>query len=126
MAIYEPQLKPPSRLASALEGRIVLPVHGWFDEARRAWNLAVDQHPSAVVFPESAEDVVTAVLFAQERGQRIAAQSTGHGAAPLASLQDTILLKTERMREVTIDPERRLARVSSVLPPSMHRRSSGS
>jgi FAD/FMN-containing dehydrogenase len=113
MAIYEPQLKPPSRSASALNGKIVLPGHRRFEEARRAWNLGVDQHPAAVVFPESAEDVVAAVLFAQERGQQIAAQGTGHGAAPLGSLEDAILVKTERMREVTIDPERRIARVEA-------------
>jgi hypothetical protein len=103
----------PSRLAPALAGKIVLPTHGRYEQARLAWNLAVEQHPAAVVFPESARDVAAAVSFAAEQGQRIAAQSTGHNAAPLGSLVDTILLKTERMRGVTIDPERRVARVEA-------------
>ena len=113
MSVYQATMRPPSRLASALSGKIVTPDHAGFDAARRAWNLAVDQRPSAIVFPESAQDVAAAVLFAREFDQRVAAQGTGHNAGPLGSLEDTILLKTERMREVTIDPERRIARVQA-------------
>ena len=104
---------PAGLTAAALDGKIVLPGHARFDEARRAWNLAVDQRPAAVVFPESAQDVAAAVRFAGEQGLRIAAQGTGHNAGPLGSLEDTILLKTERMRGVRIDPQARVARVEA-------------
>ena len=100
-------------MASALDGKIILPKHARFEEARRAWNLAVEQHPAAVVFPESAQDLVAAVLFAGEQGQQVAAQGTGHNAAALGPLDETILLKTERMRGVTIDPIARIARVEA-------------
>ena len=113
MSIYQAQLHSPSRLASMLEGKIVIPQHARFDEARQAWNLAVDQRPAAVVFPESTQDVAAAILFAREFRQQVAAQGTGHNAGPLGSLQDTILLKTERMRRVTIDPVARTARVEA-------------
>lgn len=103
----------PSSLAPILHGKVVLPVHNGWDDARRAWNLALDQRPSAVVLPESASDVFAAVLFAREKGQRVAAQGTGHGAAPLGSLEDTILVKTERMRGIDIDPRARVARVEA-------------
>src|SRR6516164_1267637 len=91
-------------LAPALEGKVVLPEDAGFDAARRAWNLAVDQRPSMVVFPETTADVAAAVRLARGLDQRIAPQATGHNAAPLGSLENTILLKTERMRAVTIDP----------------------
>ena len=55
-----------------------------WDEARRPWNLAVDQRPTAITRPASAQDVVTAVTFARDRGLRVAAQGTGHGLAGLA------------------------------------------
>ena len=113
MSIYQAQPHSPSRLASMLEGKIVIPQHVRFDEARQAWNLAVDQRPAAVVFPESTQDVAAAILFAREFGQQVAAQGTGHNARPLGSLEDTILLKTERMRRVTIDPVARTARVEA-------------
>src|SRR4051795_2234984 len=103
----------PARPPAALEGKLVTPDQAHFDDARRAWNLAIDQQPAAVAFPESAEDVAAAILFARERGQRIAAQGTGHNAGPLGSLEDTLLLKTERMRGVHIDPSARTARVEA-------------
>jgi len=85
---------------------------GW-DEARRAWNLAVDQHPAAVALPESAANVVAAVNFARERGLRVAAQGTGHNARPLRDLGDAVLINTHAMRQVSIDPVARTARVQA-------------
>jgi hypothetical protein len=41
-------------LADRLAGRVVLPEDEAWDTARQAWNLAVDQRPVAVVYPESA------------------------------------------------------------------------
>jgi FAD/FMN-containing dehydrogenase len=100
-------------LAPTLEGKVILPEDAGFDAARQAWNLAVDQRPSMVVFPETAADVAAAVRLARELEQRIAPQGTGHNAEPLGSLENTILLKTERMRAVTIDPAARCARVEA-------------
>jgi hypothetical protein len=96
-----------------LEGKVVTPEHGSWETARRAWNLAVDQLPAAVVYPESAADVSAATSLATDKGLRIAAQGTGHNAAPFGDLSDTLLLKTERMRGVQIDPVSRVARVEA-------------
>src|SRR5215470_8560384 len=85
---------------------------GW-DDARRAWNLAVDQHPAAVAQPRSARDVADAVRFARRYGLRVAAQGTGHNAAPLGLLADTVLVKTDHMRQVSIDPVARIARAGA-------------
>lgn len=92
---------------------IVLPHDPNWNEARRAWNLAVDQQPAAVALPESARDVGTIVRWARERGLRVAPQGTGHNALPLGSLAHTVLLKTERMRGVTIDVRKQRARVDA-------------
>jgi hypothetical protein len=113
MSAYPARTDYPGQAARVLQGKIFFPPDPGFDEARQAWNLAVDQRPAAVVFPESAQDVMAAVTLAAETGQRIAAQGTGHNAAPLGSLADTVLLKTERMRRVRIDPQRRIARVQA-------------
>jgi hypothetical protein len=84
-----------------------------WDAARAAWNLALDQRPEAVAFPASAGEVAQVVRSAREQGLRVAAQATGHGAAPLAPLAGTILVKTGRMRGASVDPERRTARVEA-------------
>jgi FAD binding domain/Berberine and berberine like len=103
-------VQPPSSvdiraLRLRLNGDLVLPDEPGWDDARHAWNLAVDQRPFAVAFVETAKDVVSVVQFARVHGLRVAPQGTGHGASALESLEDTILVKTERMRRVEIDTE---------------------
>jgi FAD/FMN-containing dehydrogenase len=100
-------------LRARLSGELVLPGDPSWDEARTAWNLAVDQRPAAVALPDSAEDVIAIVDFARAHGYRVAPQGTGHNAAPLGWLDETILLKTSRMRRVEIDPDSRRARVQA-------------
>jgi hypothetical protein len=92
---------------------VVTPADPDWDEARQAWNLAVDQRPVAVAFPESAAQVASLVEFAAEHGLRVAPQGTGHNAAPMEDLSDSLLVKTERMREVRVDPAARTARVGA-------------
>ncbi len=96
-----------------IDGRIALPSDPDWDQARLAWNLAVDQQPVAVAFAESAADVAATVAFAAANGLKVAPQGSGHGAGPLPPLDGTILLKTERMRGIAIDPEERTARVEA-------------
>jgi FAD/FMN-containing dehydrogenase len=98
-------------LRSRLYGDVFGPDDAGWDEARRAWNLAVDQRPAAVALPLTDADVVEVVGFAREEGLRVAPQGTGHGAAAIASLENTILLSTRHMRGVRIDPNSRSARV---------------
>src|SRR5213593_65750 len=101
------------QLNEELEGIVVVPGDPHWDAARQAWNLAVDQQPTAVVLAETAEDVATVVRYARANGLRVAPQGTGHNAPTLPPLQDTILLKTSAMRGVEIDPVARLARVEA-------------
>lgn len=96
-----------------ISGRVAVPGGPDWDQARAAWNLAADQNPEAVAFAESAEDVAAVVRFAAANDLRVTAQGTGHGAVPLPPLDGTILLKTERMRGIEIDPRERIARVEA-------------
>ena len=90
----------------SIRGRVATADESGWDEARQAWNLAADQRPSAVAFVESADDVAKVVGFARENGLEVAAQGTGHGAMALGSLDDVILIKTERMRSVDLEEGR--------------------
>jgi FAD/FMN-containing dehydrogenase len=92
-------------------GRIVTPDDPDWDEARQAWNLAVDQRPTAVAMVESTDDVIAVMASARQHGLRVAAQGTGHSAAALGPLTDTILLKTDGMRGVEVDPAAKTVRV---------------
>src|SRR3954471_17023309 len=99
-------------LRERIAGQYVTPEDGNWDEARLAWNLAVDQRPAAVAIPETVEDIVEVVRYARSNGLQVAGQSTGHNAHPLADgLDYTVLIKTHRMRQVQIDPAAGVARV---------------
>ena len=82
-----------------IEGRAVLPGDPAWDEARRSWNLAVDPRPAAVVEAAGAADIA-ALLRA---GLRVAPQSTGHGSELLGPLDDVVLLKTSRLKELSFN-----------------------
>ncbi|MBF6355155.1 FAD-binding oxidoreductase [Nocardia higoensis] len=105
-------------LALALESvrahcELHLPGDPGYDAARAPWNIAVDQRPAAVAVPTGVEQVAAVVRAATAAGLRIAPQSTGHGAGPLAevALDDVVLLRLSQFTGVTVDPVARTARV---------------
>ena len=101
-------------LREQLAGEVSDPSDGDWDEARRAWNLAVDQHPAVTVHPASVEDTAAASRTARAGGLRVAVQGTGHGAAARGgALGDALLVNNARRRGVAIDPAIRTARVEA-------------
>ncbi|MCL3819359.1 FAD-binding oxidoreductase [Aeromicrobium wangtongii] len=94
-------------------GTVSFPGDQSYDMGRAAWNLTANQLPAAVALPEDAEDVRRVVIAAVAAGLRVAPQSTGHNATPMEPLHDAVLLKTERLRDVVIDAERRTATVGA-------------
>ena len=90
-------------LEGNVQGTIVRPGDDDWDQARQAWNLAADQNPEAVVYVESADDVAAAVNSAREGGLGVAAQGTGHGAGGRASLEGSILIRTDPMKGIEVD-----------------------
>ena len=80
---------------------------------RLAFNILVDQQPFGIALPRSADDVSEVVRAAAANGRRVAAQRTGHNAAPLGSLAGTVLLRTAGLGGVRIDAEAGRARVGA-------------
>lgn len=100
-----------SQLASLLPGRVILPGDERYDAARMAWNLVVDQHPLAVVYPENAQEVAGVVPLARENEVPVAVQSTGHGVRRPAD--GALLINTARLQGLHVDPQRQTARVGA-------------
>ena len=103
----------PAPLRDAMTGAVVAPGEPGWDEARQAWNLAVDQRPALVAIPESIADVQEAVNYARDRGIAIAVQGTGHQASAIASMEGAVLIRTHRLRGVKIDADARRAIVKA-------------
>jgi FAD/FMN-containing dehydrogenase len=84
-----------------------------WDLERGAFNILIDQQPAGVALPRSADDVSDVVRAAAAEGKRVAAQRTGHLAAPLGSLANTVLLRTAGLGGVEINREAGTARVGA-------------
>jgi FAD/FMN-containing dehydrogenase len=104
---------PAQALRGLCNGAVHLPGDPGYDLARMPWNVAVDQRPAAVAVPRTAAEAADVVAAAARAGLRVAPQSTGHGAGPLAegSLDDVVVVRTSALTDVTVDPEARTARV---------------
>ncbi|MCB0187842.1 MAG: FAD-dependent oxidoreductase, partial [Caldilineaceae bacterium] len=84
-----------------LQGDLFLPETPGYDEARLAWNRAVDQYPALIVVAHGTADVVAAVRYADAHALKIAVQSTGHGVHRAAD--GALLIVTARMTDVQVN-----------------------
>lgn len=98
-------------LRASVRGRVWLPADAGFDEVRRPWNRAVEQHVSAVVEAADAGDIASLVRFARARNVPVATQPSGHGATGRTT--DAILLRTTRLNTIDIDPAAMTARIGA-------------
>lgn len=94
----------------AFGGVVVLPGDDAYDAARAVWNGMIDRRPAIVVRPLNAADVIAALRFARDEDLIVAVRSGGHSMAGLSTCDDGIIIDLARMRGVTVDPDRRVAR----------------
>ncbi|MEU4423374.1 FAD-binding oxidoreductase [Actinoplanes sp. NPDC024001] len=80
-----------------------------YDENRKALNPALDPYPASIVLATSVADVRSAVLAARRQRLPFAVQATGHGTH--VAHDGAVLLRTNGMAAVLVDPDRRVARV---------------
>ncbi len=116
LEMTRPTLRPAvdaTPLRDLCGGDVHLPGDPGYDAARLPWSAAVDQRPAAVAIPRSATEVSEVVRAAAGLGLRVAPQSTGHNAGPLAAqgLDDVVVVRTSGLDEVTVDLERQVVRV---------------
>lgn len=97
-------------LRSGVTGPVFSPGDPGLAEEAACFNLAVTHRPAVVVAATCEQDVTAAVGWAARHGLPIAVQATGHGAVAPA---DGLLVTTRRMRQVTVDPQRRAARIEA-------------
>lgn len=98
-------------LGAGLAGSVIRRGDSDYDQARRVWNGMIDRSPAAIIRCASTADVVAAVNFAREEGLVLAVRGGGHNAAGLAVCDDGIVVDLSGMRGVTVDAEKRTARV---------------
>jgi hypothetical protein len=99
------------RLCAAVTGDVLQPGDPGYDDACSAWNRSHVHRPAVVVVAATTSDVVEAVRFAAAAGLGLGVQATGHGVARTAD--GGVLLRTERLDGVLVDPVSRTALVKA-------------
>jgi FAD/FMN-containing dehydrogenase len=92
-------------------GALLTPGDEGYDQARRGWNLVVDQYPAAILMAKNTQDIIAGIRLASEAGLKIAVQSTGHGAKYPADGQ--FMIHTSQLNEIVINAEAQTARVGA-------------
>ncbi len=100
---------PVAELLRSFGGPIHVPGDETYDAQRAALNPAFDSRPAIVAEAASPADVQAAVRVAQAHDLPFAVQATGHGT--FVPSHGGVLVKTSRMAQVLVDPDRRTARV---------------
>ena len=101
-------------LFSALRGRfkgdLLRPSQNGFEEARPIWNGMFTCTPGLIARSADVNDVQNAVRLASQAGLLTAVRCGGHSLAGFSTCDGGMVLDLSRMRQVTVDPEKRRAR----------------
>jgi FAD/FMN-containing dehydrogenase len=98
-------------LAVRLRGELILPGDPDYEAARGIWNGTYDHHPAMIVRCADMEDVQIAVKFAYEQGMPLSVRSGGHSLAGYGMNDGGLVIDLSRMKAITVDPEKRIARL---------------
>lgn len=97
----------------SIQGRVAVPSEDDWDASRLTWNLVADAQPEAVAFVDGADDIAAVLRFAAANDLKVIGQGTGHGAPAVGDFAGTIVIKTERLRGVSVDADAGTARVEA-------------
>lgn len=99
------------RLRERLLDRVTTETDLDYDLIRATFNGHVQRRPSVIVRVHSDDDVVAAVVAANDLGLPIAVRGGGHGVAGHAMADGALVVDMRDRRAVTVDPVKRTVRV---------------
>src|SRR3954452_19731357 len=99
-----------NELRESLSGDVLVDGDREYERARLSFNLLIDRRPAVIARCVDADDVAAAFGFAQSNALEIAVRGGGHNPAGHCAVDDGLVIDLSRMRNVEVDPERRIAR----------------
>ena len=103
----------PEQLDSRVECPMLRAGDAGWEDAVLVWNGMVAKAPAVVLQPTSAAHVAAAVGFARDQGLLLSIKGGGHNMAGTSIAERGLTLDMSRMRDLTVDPDARLAHVGS-------------
>ncbi|HEX3293637.1 MAG TPA: FAD-binding oxidoreductase, partial [Solirubrobacterales bacterium] len=104
---------PVDELRSELDGELITPQDGAYDEARRVFFKGIDRRPLAVARVAGAQDVARVVTAARETGLELAVRSGGHSRPGYGTSDGGLVIDLSGMNSVEIDDDGKTAWVGT-------------
>ena len=101
-----------SSLHQRFKGDLLRPGETGYQDARDIWNAMVARTPGLIARCANVSDVQHAVRAASEAGIISAVRCGGHSLAGFSTCDGGLVIDLSRMRQVTVDPEARRARIA--------------
>ena len=101
-----------SSLHRRFKGELLRPGDGGYDDARTIWNGMVARTPGLIARCTDENDVQNAVRAAVASGILTAIRCGGHSLAGFSTCDGGLVIDLSRMRQVTVDPKARRARIA--------------
>jgi FAD/FMN-containing dehydrogenase len=101
-----------SSLRRRFKGELLRPGESGYEDARVIWSGMVARRPGLIVRCADVVDVQRAIRAASEIGILTAVRCGGHSLAGFSTCDGGMVIDLSRMREVTVDPEARRARIA--------------
>jgi FAD/FMN-containing dehydrogenase len=92
-------------------GQVIMPADSAYDDARAVWNAEIDRRPAMIARCLNAADVSAAVILSQRQGLEISVRGGAHNVSGCAVGDGGLMIDLSQLREVTVDPAGRRARV---------------
>jgi hypothetical protein len=99
-------------LRGQFRGDLLRPADRGYEEARTIWNGMVAQKPGLIARCAEVRDIQTAIRVANGNRIHTAVRCGGHSLAGFSTCDSGLVIDLSRMREVTMDPDARRARVA--------------
>lgn len=101
-----------SSLLGKFKGDLLRPGDSSYQNARPVWNGMFDRTPGLIARCADVVDVQAAVRAARETGILTAVRCGGHSLAGFSTCDGGLVIDLSKMRQVTVDPEARRARIA--------------
>ncbi len=101
-----------SSLRRRFKGDLLRPGESGYEDARVIWNGMVARTPGLIARCADVSDVQNAVRSGAETGILTAVRCGGHSLAGFSTCDGGLVIDLSRMRQVTVDPAERRARIA--------------
>jgi FAD binding domain len=98
-------------LQSGFAGELIAPQDADYDEARKVYNAMIDRRPALIARCAGGQDVARAIAFARAHDLPLAVRGGGHNGAGPGICDDGVVADLSLLREITVNPRTRTARV---------------